>query len=277
MEVDLGRFGAEDNLSTADLAETGNDTVKANDSEDEGGILQFFGTYPQKSQDDGPDSGHHRKNVSAPNRERTSARTFLERVADRPVKPEVKQPDDLLNDEPGDNVERDNPLGGLSGQYRGRESARRAATLEEPQEHKVYRPQHVPKELHSVWHRAAQKVASQGRLLLSSGNIDYYGIDDVYRDGLGYYRRQAAMKVDRGREASSIRFAKTPGRIKIVRPDFVPRELTAYWNGAAQYLGRHNKLVMVPLRGRTAGRIDYDGINRQYIRALDHVMSVPSD
>jgi hypothetical protein len=274
MEVDLGRFGAEDNLSTGDLAESGNeDVTKPNDADDEGGVLQFFGTYPQKSSDDGPDSGHHRKNVPAPNRERSSARTLLERVADRPVKPEVKQPDELLNDEPGDNVERDNPLGGLSGQYKGRSSGRQAA----PQEYKVYRPQHVPKELHGIWHRAAQKVASQGRLVLSSGNIDYYGIDDVYREGLNFFRRQASKKIVKGREASRTRYASTPGRVKIVRPDFVPRELVAYWNGAAQYLGRRNQLVMTPLKGRTAGRIDYDAVNRQYIRSLDHVMSIQAD
>ncbi len=113
--------------------------------------------------------------------------------------------------------------------------------------------------------------------MLASGGVDYYGIDDVYRDGLNYFRRQASKKIVKGREASQVRYASTPARVPISRPDFVPRELVAYWNGAAQFLGQRNKLVMPPLKGRTAGRVDYDAVNRQYIRALDHVLSLNTD
>lgn len=269
MEVDLGRYGKEDNLSTADLAESGNeDITKPIDADDAGGILQFFGTYPQKSNDDGPDSGHHRRNVQAPNRTTSSrARSLLERVADRPVKPEVKQPDDLLNDEPGNNVERDNPLGGLSGQYKGRSSSRESANGEI----KVYRPQHVPKELHGLWHRAAQKVASQGQIRLSSGEVNYYSIDDTYRDALGYFRKQAA-KHTQGRTASSVRYASTPESVKVVKPDYVPRELLSYWNGAAKRLGDRDRLILA-----SNNRVDYNGINNQYINFLDRVLSVQAD
>jgi hypothetical protein len=268
-ETDSGRYGAEDNLTTADLAVSGDEDInKPSDADDEGGNLQFFGTYPQKAADDGPDSGHHRRNVPAPNRDRTSTR----RRADRPVKPEVKQPDELLDDEPGDNVERDNPLGGLSGQYKGRKSGRSAV-----QEDRVYRPQHVPKELHGLWHRAAQRVASLGRLRLSSGEIDYYAIDDVYRDGLTYFRKQAAKRVNRSRKAGQISHLLTPSKVRVTRPDFVPRELTAYWNGAAQHLGNQNRLCVASRNPAYRGKIDYDGVNRQYIRYLDHVLNLPSE
>jgi hypothetical protein len=269
LEVDVGRFGAEDNLSTADLGESGNeDITKPVDYDEEGGTLQFFGTYPQKSQDDGPDSGHHRRNVPPPNRERSSARTFLERVADRPVRPEVKNPDDLLNDEDGDNVECDQVLGGLSGQYKGRKSGRSVSGREV--DVRVYRPTHVPAELHGLWHRAAQRVAAQGRLLLSSGDIDYYAIDDTYREAVQYCRKKAAQNL-MGRRAAQVRYSKTPSSVDITRPKFVPRELVSYWNGSAQALGQANRLVTA------SGKIDYDSVNRRYIAMLDRVASIPTD
>jgi hypothetical protein len=184
----------------------------------------------------------------------------------------VKQPDDLLDDEPGNNVERDNPLGGLSGQFKGRSSSRNGV-----REDRVYRPQHVPKELHGLWHRAAQKVASAGRLRLSSGQIDYYAIDDAYRDGLSYFRKQAAQRINKGRRAGQVTHLPTPEKVQVTRPDFVPRELNAYWNGAAQYLGNRNRLCVASRNPAYNGRVDYDSINRQYIRYLDHVMGLPSE
>jgi hypothetical protein len=284
MDVDIGTFGSEDRLSTADLGESGDEEIaKPNDADQEGGVLQFYGTYAQTSQDSGPDSGHHRKNVTAPNREergdvrvgrRTRARSVIERMADRQVKPEVKDPDDLLNDEPGDNVERDQPLGGLSGQYRGRKSSRnghaRGGNKNET-EVKVYRPEHVPKEMHGLWHRAAQRVASEGLLLDRSGDVDYYTIDDKYRGALKFYRGRAAS-ASRGRTASRrMAYQETPRQVRVARPDFVPMELLPYWNGAAEYLGKNNRLVTA------SGKLDYDGINGQYCRLLDRIASIPAD
>jgi hypothetical protein len=281
MNVDIGTFGSEDRLSTADLGESGDEEIaKPVDSDQEGGTLQFYGTYAQTENDTGPDSGHHRKNVSPPNREtrgdvragRTSkARSIIERVADRPVRPEVKDPDDLLNDEPGNNVERDQPLGGLSGQYRGRKSSARNGTAAREDEVKVYRPVHVPKEMHGLWHRAAERVASEGRLLGRGGEVDYYAIDDKYRGALRLYRNRAAS-ANRTRTASQrVAYRETPRQVRVARPDFVPLELLSYWNGAAEYQGNNNRLVTA------SGKVDYDGVNRQYCRLLDKIASIPAD
>jgi hypothetical protein len=287
MDVDIGTFGSEDRLSTADLGESGDEEIaKPVDADQEGGTLQFYGTYAQTANDSGPDSGHHRRNVEPPNREnfsdiRTSsarrgrARSVIERMADRQVKPEVKDPDDLLNDEPGDNVERDQPLGGLSGQYRGRNSSRngdaRRSGRRSETEVKVYRPVHVPKEMHGLWHRAAQRIASEGRLLDRSGDVDYYVIDDKYRGALKFYRGRAAA-MSRGRTASTrVAYKETPRQVRVARPNFVPLELLPYWNGAAEYQGKNDRLVTA------SGKIDYEGVNRQYCKLLDHIGSIPSD
>ena len=286
MDVDIGTFGSEDRLSTADLGESGDEEIaKPVDADQEGGTLQFYGTYAQTANDTGPDSGHHRRNVEAPNREnrgdisasrrsRIRARSVIERMADRQVKPEVKDPDDLLNDEPGDNVERDQPLGGLSGQYRGRKSARNGNARnghKNETEVKVYRPVHVPKEMHGLWHRAAQRVASEGLLLDRSGDVDYYAIDDKYRGAVKFYRGRAAS-ASRGRTASQrVAYRETPRQVQVTRPDFVPLELLPYWNGAAEYQGKNNRLVTA------SGKLDYDGINRQYCRLLDRIVSIPAD
>jgi hypothetical protein len=287
MDVDIGTFGSEDRLSTADLGESGDEEIaKPNDADQEGGTLQFYGTYAQTANDAGPDSGHHRRNVEAPNREtrgdisagrrsRTRARSVIERMADRQVKPEVKDPDALLDDEPGDNVERDQPLGGLSGQYRGRKSARNGGVRRNghsnEDEVKVYRPVHVPKEMHGLWHRAAQRIASEGRLLDRSGDVDYYTIDDKYRGALKFYRGRAAAAT-RGRTASQrVAYQETPRQVRVSRPEFVPLELLPYWNGAAEYQGKNNRLVTA------SGKLDYDGINRQYCRLLDKIVSIPAD
>lgn len=270
MEVDLGDEGDDDQLSVANLPESGDeDVVKPVDVDEEGGTLQFFGTYPQKDNDDGPDSGHHRRNVEPPNREwrvgrrqQQAARSLLERVADRAVQPEVKQPDDLLADEPGDDVERDQSLGGLSGRYKGRKSGRASGQAEV----RVYRPTHVPQELHPVWHRAAKTAAANGTLLTQRGKVDYYGVNRVYRAMLGRCR-QAAAQVPAGqaRRASAQESAQLVGRVPVYRPAHVPRELVAYWNGAASYLQKHKKLVTA------SGRVNYDAVNQQYIRLLDYV------
>jgi hypothetical protein len=284
MDVDIGTFGAEDRLSTADLGESGDESIaKPNDADQEGGTLQFYGTYAQKSNDTGPDSGHHRRDVAPPNREtrgdiragRSSrARSIIERMADRQVKPEVKDPDDLLNDEPGDNVERDQPLGGLSGQYRGRKSSSRNGRTNgngsRESEVKVYRPVHVPREMHGLWHRAAQRIASEGRLLDVGGEVDYYAIDDKYRGALKLYRNRAAS-ASRGRTASRVAYRETPRQVRLARPDFVPMELLPYWNGAAEYQGKKNRLVTA------SGKVDYEGVNRSYCKLLDRIASIPAD
>jgi len=285
MDVDIGTFGSEDRLSTADLGESGDeDIAKPVDADQEGGTLQFYGTYAQTDNDSGPDSGHHRRGVEPPNRQnfsdiRTSgrkrARSVIERMADRQVKPEVTDPDALLNDEPGDNVERDQPLGGLSGQYRGRKSARNGRAgrngHSNETEVKVYRPVHVPKEMHGLWHRAAQRIASEGRLLDRSGDVDYYAIDDKYRGALKFYRGRAAS-ASRGRTASQrVAYRETPRQVRVARPDFVPLELLPYWNGAAEYQGKNNRLVTA------SGKINYDGINGQYCRLIDKIGSIPAD
>jgi hypothetical protein len=285
MDVDIGTFGSEDRLSTADLGESGDeDIAKPNDAEQEGGTLQFYGTYAQTDNDSGPDSGHHRRNVEPPNRENRSgiragrasrARSVIERMADRQVRPEVKDPDDLLNDEPGDNVERDQPLGGLSGQYHGRKSSRNGYGRKNgsggDSEVRVYRPVHVPKEMHGLFHRAAQRIASEGRLLDRNGDVDYYAIDNKYRGALKFYRGRAAA-ASQGRTASQrIAYRETPRQVRLARPDFVPMELLPYWNGAGEYQGKNNRLVTA------AGKVDYDGVNRQYRRLLDHIASIPAD
>lgn len=282
MDVDIGTFGSEDRLSTADLGESGDEEIaKPVDADQEGGTLQFYGTYAQTDNDSGPDSGHHRRGIEPPNRQnfsdiRTSsargrrARSVIERMADRQVKPEVKDPDALLNDEPGDNVERDQPLGGLSGQYRGRKSSRNGHARNET-EVKVYRPVHVPKEMHGLWHRAAQRIASEGRLLDRSGDVDYYTIDDKYRGALKFYRGRAAA-ASHGRTASQrMTYQETPRQVRVARPDFIPLELLPYWNGAAEYQGKNNRLVTA------SGKLDYEGINRQYCRLLDRIASIPAD
>ena len=135
---------------------------------------------------------------------------------------------------------------------------------------KVYRPTHVPKEMHGLWHRAAQRVAKEGNLLVGSGEIDYKAVDDKYHGALRYYRGRAAASA--GRTASQrVAYRETPHSVRVARPDFVPLELLPYWNGAAQYQGRGNRLVAA------SGKVDYRGVTQQYCRLLDRIASVPAD
>jgi hypothetical protein len=125
--------------------------------------------------------------------------------------------------------------------------------------------------MHGLWHRAAQRVASEGLLLDRSGDVDYYTIDDKYRGALKFYRGRAAS-ASQGRTASrKVAYRETPRQVRIARPDFVPLELLPYWNGAAEYQGKNNRLVTA------SGKLDYDGINRQYCRLLDRIVSIPAD
>jgi hypothetical protein len=183
MEVDEDETGSSDDLSTADLAETGDESDNPPlDASQEGGKLQFFGTYPQ-GEGGGPDSGHHRSG--------SKNRALLRKASDPDAPVVVDQPNNLHNSEEGENVERDNPLGGLSGQNRSssKSASSRYAT--------VYRPQHVPKELHSVWHGAAQYLANRGQLLTASGQINYTAINQQYVRAMNHLGRVAA-KVTEG-------------------------------------------------------------------------------
>jgi len=187
MEVQEDETGTADDLSTAALAESGDESdVPPVDASQDGGDLQFYGTYP--AIEGGPDSGHHR---------RSSARQRLQRKASEPKAPvKVKSPEALLNDEPGDNVERDQELGGLSGY--GRDSGRKTAGARTAT---IYRPTHVPKEAHAVWHGVAQHLANQGRLLTASGHVNYEAINAEYTKLIGALGR-VASKVDAEEKAA---------------------------------------------------------------------------
>jgi hypothetical protein len=200
IEYSEDRTGSEDNLSTADLGESGDeDDVPPIDKDEQGGTLQFYGTYPAG---DGPDSGHHRRSVEPPNRERRmaqkrQARDVLKRIADREIPVQVEDPDRLLNSDPGDDVERDHPMGGLSGRYKGSEpTPRRQSSRQSGRQAsvKVYRPTHVPKELHHFWHGAAQYLAGKGRLLRASGDVNYREVNKQYVRLLSHVTRIASSQ-----------------------------------------------------------------------------------
>lgn len=184
MEVGLDRTGSDDSLSTGDLAEVGNeDETPPVDKDETGGTLQFYGTVPAGQ---GPDSGHHRSNVKAPNRQLrmadTEARKYLQRIAgDKKAPVKLKQPDALQEDEPGMDVERDQELGGLS----SRRASRTASV-------KVYRPTHVPKEMMPSWVAAAQHLNQRGRLLNASRQVDYPAVNKVYQSLLSSLARTAS-------------------------------------------------------------------------------------
>jgi hypothetical protein len=178
MDVQEDVTGSSDDLSTSALAESGDEAQgKPLDESQEGGDLQFYGTYPQ-GEGGGPDSGHHRQ----------GSRRKLRQAAEGKAPVKLKQPTALLDDEPGDNVERDQELGGLSGF--GKDASKTASGGRMAT---VYRPVHVPKEMHQVWHGAAQHLADKGKLInASSGKIDYEAINHVYGNLLGHLGRVAS-------------------------------------------------------------------------------------
>jgi hypothetical protein len=167
MEVDEDETGSADDLSTADLAETGDESQNAPiDASQEGDTLQFFGTEPAGS---GTDSGHHRG---------ARRRQMLRRASEADAPVIVENAERLHDGEPGENVERDQSLGGLT--------AGRQAHV------KVYRPTHVPKEMHSYWHGAAQHLSRKGSLLKANGQVDYQAINGQYQRLLGHLTRVAS-------------------------------------------------------------------------------------
>lgn len=178
-ERDEDVTGVSDDLSTGSLALSGDESAMPPvDAAQEGGDLQFFGTYPQ-GEGGGPDSGHHRRGGKS--------RRILRQASEPKAPIRTKSPAVLLDDEPGDNVERDQELGGLSGY--GRDSGRKTAAVRTAT---VYRPTHVPKEFHAAWHGAAQHLANQGKLLTASGKVNYNAINAKYTELMGAVTRTAA-------------------------------------------------------------------------------------
>jgi hypothetical protein len=186
MEVDEDTTGGADTLSTADLAETGDEAATPPvDADEVGGVLQFYGTDgPGK----GPDSGHHGPTASkkswarrvllaslqeAP--EETAPKTAAE--AKVPVK--VKQPDALLTDGPGEDVERDQELGGLSSKHSSTEI-------------KLYRPTHVPAEMNHVWVAAGRALMASGKLLNKNNRVNYNAVNEKYVQILNHMSRTAS-------------------------------------------------------------------------------------
>lgn len=172
IETDPDEVGSDDDLSTSDLAETGDESENPPiDESQEGGVLQFFGTFPQTESGGGPDSGHHH-----------ASRRILRQAAEAEAPVIVEDAKKQHESESGEDVERDQSLGGLA----NRGASKRQATV------RVYRPVHVPKEMHSYWHGAAEYLARGGRLLTASGKVDYLGINTQYMRILGHLGRVAS-------------------------------------------------------------------------------------
>jgi hypothetical protein len=207
LKIDEDETGSEDDLSTSDLSESGGDD--AIDQAQVGGVLPLRGSEPQST--GGQDTGHHARQSS---KKYLAAKKILSKIAsDTTVQPKVKQPYDLLNSEPGENVERDNSLGGLSGYGRDSSKKVKANTVD------VFRPTHVPKELGNVWHEAAQSLANQGKLMTASGKVNYTAINRRYATVLGHLGR-VASQINGGAGSNKI-IAETDDGDELTLKDFV--------------------------------------------------------
>jgi hypothetical protein len=119
---------------------------------------------------------------------------------------------------------------------------------------KIFRPTHVPKELHGVWHGAAEYLARQGRLLTASGHVNYPAINRAYQVSLNTYGALAGA-IDHQEK-------KRTAGVTVRRPDFVPPALSHVWKQAAHITARKGKLL-------TAGRrVNYAAITEEYKRGL---------
>ena len=177
MDVSLDKTGGQDHLSTADLAETGDESdMEPVDANEEGGVLQFYGTEPAGT---GPDTGHHGPTASK------SAKKWAQKVlssavkADSPAPVKVKQPDALQEDRPGMDVERDQDLGGLAN--------KKASKIV------VHRASHVPEAMAPYWFGAAQNLANKGQLVDSKGHVRYAAINEGYKTLLNHLTRAASV------------------------------------------------------------------------------------
>jgi hypothetical protein len=125
---------------------------------------------------------------------------------------------------------------------------------------KVYRPTHVPKELHSVWHGAAQHLAGQGRLLTASGKVDYTAVNREYARAIAAYGRVASEK---GKRAAA-KQSKKPrvANVRVYKPSHVPTALHPVWHGAAVHLAKQGRLLTA------SGKVNYPAVNQVYQKAL---------
>lgn len=126
---------------------------------------------------------------------------------------------------------------------------------------KVFRPTHVPKELHPVWHGAAAHLASSGRLLTASGKVNYEAVNDQFIRVLG-----ASLQM--GRKAAAIRLASLPkvsrnaSEVAIAAPQHVPVEMRPIWFAAARHASRKGRLVA------SNRAINYPEVNNNYMKAV---------
>lgn len=118
---------------------------------------------------------------------------------------------------------------------------------------KVFRPTHVPSELHEVWHGAAEYLARKGRLLKASGKVDYHAINKQYKRSLAAYHAVAdEVEAPAARKAS----------VRVQKPAHVPNELLSVWKGAAQHVAKQGKLLTA------SGKVNYPAINNAYQTVL---------
>ena len=129
---------------------------------------------------------------------------------------------------------------------------------------KVYKPTHVPNELHGVWHESAKYLANRGKLLTASGKVDYYRINNVFKKVLAAYERVAAQRGKNAREEAPATKAQRARKAsaRVYKPSHVPDALKPVWNGAAQHLSLKGRLL------EASGRVNYAGVNKMYRRAL---------
>lgn len=173
-----------DTFSTAGLPESGGD--KANDEEQEGSELQFYGTVPAgdlhmpgggRKKSTEPDSllNSGRDPVTAGLSEAAiRARRILE-AADQVVAETKKVDPSKQGRGPGEEVERDQSLGGL-GSDTGPEPDPRLASKKVV----VKYPKGLPVHQASAWERAAKRAQRQGKLLTASKKVNYTAIENEF-------------------------------------------------------------------------------------------------
>lgn len=120
---------------------------------------------------------------------------------------------------------------------------------------KIYRPTHVPKELHGVWHGAAEFLAKRGRLLTASGKVNYPAINRAYQISLSTYGAIAGA-VDKQEK-------KRTAGVTVLRPEFVPPALSHVWKQAAFLTAKKRRLLTA------SGKINYPAIHQEYMRGLE--------
>lgn len=174
-----------DTYSTAGLPEAGGDA--ANDDDQEGTELQFFGTVPagelhmpgggrKKSTDPSSLLNSGRDPVTAGlSQAALRARRILE-AADQVVAETQKVDPSKEGRGPGEEVERDQSLGGM-GKDTGPDPDPRMASKKVT----VQYPKGMPIHQASAWERAAKRVQRQGKLLTAAKKVNYSAIEAEFK------------------------------------------------------------------------------------------------